>query len=839
MSKYKATTGKSKVVNNRKYKQLGGGGVLDAINSGISTLGGIEGNLLKGDLESPIGSAISSLSGAAGFIPGTWGAVAGAGLKVLGGLATRAFGSKINQGNVNVLNNNTSAINNTMSNASNFEALSNAISSAPTAIGFDNSFVGKDGWFANKAQNKAEELRAEQLAAVLRQDAAFLNNAEQLNRNQMNLLDANYSAFGGYLGGNGADFKGDLTHVNTGNSHESNPLGGVPMGTAKDGTQNLVEEGETIYNDYVFSNRLNVPEEFKSKYKLGRKGKPITFAEASKKLSKEADERPNDPISKRGLKASLEELQVTQEELKAKNAFNKLSPLEKMGLMQMMQQQTMPQGVDPQMMSQEQPQQQTNEFATGGEIPFKDDSLMEEPIYLDLDGSPYKTYGHQGPTYNLGWYGADGKYAQEYLDAVKNTTLPQFQYMLDDQQKYYNDPKNKGTQRWKSIHQFYTRNPKYMVPGYKATQEDFEGSRPLAIDGNPGFMHWMFLKASQVPQAPYAPAAKSRDALTRHWLTGQVDANGTPLPDKLIEDYDPNSKLYNYLKTTNSSKDNTDYTDHFYNILAQKNPTKKVEIRETPEFEKMPTWMRFAPTVGLGVSTFTDALGLTNKPDYSTSDAVLNAARDAGTYMPVSFNPIGNKLGYTPFDREFYINQLNAQSGATRRAILDNAGLNRGAGMASLLAADYNALGQLGNLARQAEEYNITQQRQVEEFNRQTNTTNSEGFLRADSANQSALANSRGNNFNAILQGLQMKERANQIADQNRSLNATNFLESIGNIGRENMNWNWRNHGLTAGIFGPQTEDLLKFLGNAFAKYTKEKEKPTKENKEEKKGENK
>lgn len=825
MSKYKTTTGKSKVVNNRKYQQLGDGGVLNAVTSGISALGGIEGNLLKGDLESPIGSTISSLSGLAGAIPGPWGAVAGAGLKVLGGLATRAFGSKINQGNIDVLNNNTAAINNTMSNASNFEALSNAISSAPTAVGFDNSFVGKDGWFANKAKNKAEELRAEQLAAIQRQDAAFLNNAEQLNRNQMGLLDANYSAFGGYLGGNGADFKGGLTHVNTGNSHESNPLGGVPMGTAKDGTQNLVEEGETIYNDYVFSNRLNVPEEFKSKYKLGRKGKQLTFAEASKKLSKEADERPNDPISKRGLKASLEELQGVQEELKAKNAFDKLSPLEKTILMQNLQNQEVQ---DPM------PQQQINEFATGGKIQLGDESLMEEPIYLDLDGSPYKTYGHQGPTYNLGWYGEDGKYTQEYLDAVKNTTLPQFQYMLDDQQKYYNDPKNKGDQRWNSIHQFYTKNPKYMVPGYKSTEEDLEGFRPLAIDNKPGFMHWMFLKASQVPKAPDTPADKSRDALTRHWLTGQVDANGTPLPDKLIEDYDPNSKLYNYLKTTNSSKDNTDYTDHFYNI-TQKEPTAKVDIGKTPEFKKMPTWMRFVPTVGLGASTLTDALGLTNKPDYSTSDAVLNATRDAGTYMPVSFNPIGNKLGYTPFDREFYINQLNAQSGAARRAILDNAGLNRGAGMASLLAADYNALGQLGNLARQAEEYNIAQQRQVEDFNRQTNTTNSEGFLRADSANQSALANSRGANFNAILQSLQMKERANQIADQNRSLNATNFLESLGNIGRENMQWNWRNHGLTAGIFGAQNEDLLKLLGNAFAEYSEKKDKST----EEKKGENK
>ena len=53
------------------------------------------------------------------------------------------------------------------------------------------------------------------------------------------------------------------------------------------------------------------------------------------------------------------------------------------------------------------------------------------------------------------------------------------------------------------------------------------------------------------------------------------------------------------------------------------------------------------------------ARSLTNKPNYSDANAVLNAARNAGTYKPVSYNPIGNYLTYTPFDRDYYINKLN------------------------------------------------------------------------------------------------------------------------------------------------------------------------------------
>lgn len=89
------------------------------------------------------------------------------------------------------------------------------------------------------------------------------------------------------------------------------------MGMDSEGTPNLVEEGEVIYDDYVFSNRLKVPKQIKEQYKLKGK-KAITFAEAALQMSKESEERPNDPISQNGLNDSMMKLMMIQEQVRAK-----------------------------------------------------------------------------------------------------------------------------------------------------------------------------------------------------------------------------------------------------------------------------------------------------------------------------------------------------------------------------------------------------------------------------------------------------------------------------------------------------------------------------------------
>ena len=112
---------------------------------------------------------------------------------------------------------------------------------------------------------------------------------------QITKLPSNIKAIGGVLQTNGGNYDDNLIIIGSGGSHEDNPYNGVKLGVDERGIPNLVEENETIWNDYVFSNRLKVPETLTDKYKLS---KDITFAEASKKLGKEIEETPNDPISK-------------------------------------------------------------------------------------------------------------------------------------------------------------------------------------------------------------------------------------------------------------------------------------------------------------------------------------------------------------------------------------------------------------------------------------------------------------------------------------------------------------------------------------------------------------
>lgn len=117
----------------------------------------------------------------------------------------------------------------------------------------------------------------------------------------------------------GGDFNNEVVQINAGGLHSTNPMEGVQIGVDPEGVPNLVEEGEVIWNDYVFSNRLKLPKSMKQKYKL----RGITFADAAKELQKESEERPFDPISKRGLNNSMQELAMNQEELRMKKENNK------------------------------------------------------------------------------------------------------------------------------------------------------------------------------------------------------------------------------------------------------------------------------------------------------------------------------------------------------------------------------------------------------------------------------------------------------------------------------------------------------------------------------------
>lgn len=212
-----------------------------------------------------------------------------------------------------------------------------------------------------KAKNEAEELSNKQASAVAQNDTNYRSALDSANRENNFRAMQHVSAFGGpldfmgypisgaidydiaqrrlaqkdlelgkvkALGGPlhsyGTDWSNGVTLVDSGGTHESNPFEGVPMGIAPDGKPNLVEEGEVIFDDYVFSNRLKVPEAVRNKYKLrGTKG--MTFADAAKKAQKESEERPNDPISQRGLEDIMSKLMVEQEAMREKGQQRKFA----------------------------------------------------------------------------------------------------------------------------------------------------------------------------------------------------------------------------------------------------------------------------------------------------------------------------------------------------------------------------------------------------------------------------------------------------------------------------------------------------------------------------------
>ena len=666
------------------------------LNSAIGATGVMLGQGISGGFSTGVGNVTQGLSTIASAIPGPWGAVAGAGLNVVGGLVNRLFGSQINEQAVSNFRNQNTQMANTVLNADNYDSLLSQYSDVSLLGDISKSQVGKDGLFSNKAKNLTSSLNRDRDFANERYLSSVRNSVDNIRTNEM--LNANYAAYGGPLtmrytgtmspfgntfanGGNihikpskrgtftaaakkhgksvqsfasqvlankenyspamvkkanfarnaakwhsfggdlntnGGDFSNGLIIIGNGGTHEENPMEGVQMGIDAQGIPNLVEEGEVIFNDYVFSDRMNVPNSMRSSLGLS-KGKNLTFAKAAKKLSKEAEERPNDPISRRGLLDSMTKLQQAQESLR----------------------------------QQDQEGNGGVQYAHGGKMGTLFDGLGPDANFLNLS-----------------------RKAHLFGDSVPDQTST-------------------------------------IVP---------------SIYDNNGI-------------------------LTPEGLTySRASHLGVPIED---------------IQTAESINKGT----------SDEPNDKKFDL----------TALRYAPVVGAAIGL---GQNIFSKPDYSSSDAILNAANEVGRYTPVGFNPLGDYLTYRPFDRNYYINKLDAQSGATRRAIVNQSAGNRATALAGLLAADYNAQGKLGDLARQAEEYNLGQRERVATFNRGTNQFNSEMGLKAAMANQEAALKARSSRLSGVAQAMAVRDAVDARRGASMSANLTNFFNSLGDIGREEYSRN-------------------------------------------------
>lgn len=410
-----------------------------------------------------------------------------------------------------------------------------------------------------------------------------------------------WHSYGGELT-HGGIFSNGVTTIDNGGTHEENPYEGVQMGIDNQGIPNLVEEGEVVWNDYVFSNRLSPTKEMRKQNRY--RGK--TFADVAKNLQKESEERPNDPISKRGLDASMSRLALLQEGIRGE-------------------------------------ENKGNKFELGGHK-----NSFKSPGIFDWDSMDLS---------NTVW-------DNSYQGILPSITQPQ----------------------------------------------------------------------------------------TNNVLSNKTDNND------------------NKKKKNNKDKTETNYA----------------------------TWLRYAPALGSAIGLGMSAA----KPDYTSANTILEAANQAGNFTPISYTPVGNYLAYNPFDRNYYINKLNAQSSAARRALINQSNGNRATAMAGILAADYNAQEQLGNLARQAEEYNLAQRQKVEEFNRGTNMANSEMGLKADMANQEMRLKANASRLSGVAQAMSMREAIDSNRNNGIAGNLTNLFDSLGNIGVDAYNRADRDMLINSGIFG-------------------------------------
>jgi hypothetical protein len=682
-----------------------GGNVAGMLKGGLasgigSAVGNIAGGAISGGLESGAGSAISNIGGTIGgavsAVNPVLGGIISAGSGIIGGLTNRMFGSKLNKEKIAEVEGSNKAINTVMVDNSSADSVMDQWANQDFGADFSKSDIGKDGWFSNKAKKKYRELKKQQDIARNRALTSYENAADAADtQSDLNAM-ASFAAFGGPLGmwggyGSGAigyelakenlgikalnaankdrltslpnsfesselntfakggkihikpenrgkftkycggkvtseciakgkrssdpairkratfaanarkwhhAFGGDLlTHgaewdnglrvIGNGGTHEENPMEGVPMGMDAEGTPNLVEQGEVIFNDYVFSNRMFADGGLLESFNLPKSYDGYSFAAIAEKLGEESKERPNDPISKRGLLSSMSRLQQAQETVRQQNQVG----------------------------------QEGVQYAHGGKMGTLFDGLGDMPNFLDgVDYGDWQDYG---------------------------TLL-----------------------------------------------------EPISAEDV-----W-------------------NEAMS-----------GTDEGDK----GDNNSKL---------------------------------------------TWLRYAPVVGAAIGL---GQNLFSRPDYTSADTILEAANQAGNYTPIDYTPIGNYLQYRPFDRNFYLNKLNAQAGATRRAIMNTTSPSRNA---ALLAADYNAQGRLGDLARQAEEYNLAQRQAVETFNRGTNMANAGMGLKAAMANQEAALKARSSRLSGVAQAMAVRDAVDARRGASMSANLTNFFNSLGDIGREEYSRN-------------------------------------------------
>ena len=145
------------------------------------------------------------------------------------------------------------------------------------------------------------------------------NSQQDYNKakNKQGFRNINEFAMGGPTKQQSPQTEGGMTHIpESSGSHEQNPNGGVQIGMGSNGSPNTAEGGETMNNNYVYSDKLILDETILKKVGLNKKFKGKSIAEASKLIQSPKDEQPNDKVVADTADENLEKLKNANEVLR-------------------------------------------------------------------------------------------------------------------------------------------------------------------------------------------------------------------------------------------------------------------------------------------------------------------------------------------------------------------------------------------------------------------------------------------------------------------------------------------------------------------------------------------
>ena len=160
-----------------------------------------------------------------------------------------------------------------------------------------------------------------------------------------------------------------------------------------------------------------------------------------------------------------------------------------------------------------------------------------------------------------------------------------------------------------------------------------------------------------------------------------------------------------------------------------------------------------------------------------------------------------------PFAEDYYVNKTLKQQRANERGILGLVGGNRGNALQQLQTSNQNTIDKIGELGRQAEEYNRKDYLNVREYNRKSKETDADNrFKYAQLGFESAKQKQ-----DAIARAIALDSAELTNVSQNRSANWNQLASNVGEEGRQAQAYEWFRMLHDSGVWGMTPELAWQF----------------------------